>query len=136
MESVRWEARYSVGNERLDQQHQRIVAMINKLGEALDTGVEKATLMQILSDLAGYTKTHFAEEERLLEASAYPALGEHREQHAALNRRLAEFYRTFYLSSRPQTPEVLAFLQSWLYDHILEQDLRYAACLAPTATQE
>lgn len=107
--------------------------MINRLGEALDTGAEKATLMQILSDLAGYTKTHFAEEERLLEGCGYPELAEHRDQHALLNRQLADFYRNFYLKSRPQTAEVLAFLQSWLYDHIFEQDKRYASHVPPSA---
>ena len=133
MEHVLWETRYSVGNERLDQQHQRIVGMINQLGAAMDTGAEKATLMKILSDLAGYAKTHFSEEERTLVEHQYQALDEHREQHARLNRQLADFYRTFYTSSRPQTREVMAFLQSWLYDHILEQDKRYAPCLETAA---
>lgn len=125
MALVEWRTEYSVGNERLDQQHQRIVDMINRLGAAMDTGAEKAALMKILSDLAGYTKTHFADEERLLEECAYPGLAEHRARHADLNRQLADFYRTFYTSSRPQTKEVMLFLQHWLYGHILEQDKAY-----------
>lgn len=132
MARVEWQTCYSVGNQRLDQQHQRIVAMINQLGDAMDTGAERATLMQILSDLAGYTKTHFGEEERMLAESGYPELTEHHERHASLNRQLADFYRTFYTSSRPQTKEVMAFLQNWLYNHILEQDKRYAPYLATT----
>ena len=126
---VEWETRYSVGNEQLDQQHQRIVAMINQLGAAMDTGTEKPALMKILSDLAGYTKTHFAEEERLMEQHGYPELVGHCEQHGVLNRQLADFYRNFYISSRPQTQEVMAFLQGWLFDHILGQDKKYAPFL-------
>lgn len=133
MELVKWEEQYSVGNERLDQQHQRIVAMINLLGEAIETGTEQPTLMSILSNLAGYTKTHFAEEERLMEQYGYPELDAHREQHANLNRQLADFYRNFYLTSRPQTNDVMAFLQHWLYDHILEQDKQYAPFIVETA---
>lgn len=130
MVHVAWETRYSVGNECLDLQHQRIVAMINQLGEAMDSGTERPTLMKILSDLAGYTKNHFAEEERLMGQCLYPDLDGHREQHGVLNRRLADFYRNFYISTRPQTVEVMAFLQSWLYDHILGQDKRYSPFLA------
>jgi len=118
MALVAWQDCYSVGNERIDQQHQRIVGMINQLGDAMDTGAERQALMKILADLAGYTKTHFGEEERLLDGCGYPELKEHREQHLLLNRQLADFYRNFYVSSRPQTAEVMIFLQSWLYDHI------------------
>lgn len=133
MALVEWQEWYSVGNERLDQQHQRIVAMINQLGEAMETGAEKTALMKILSDLAGYTKTHFSDEERMLEQCDYPLLADHREKHAALNRQLAEFYRNFYTSSRPQTKEVMLFLQHWLYDHILEQDKAYTLQIARLA---
>lgn len=134
MALVEWQACYSVANERLDQQHQRLIAMINLLGEAMDTGAEKATLMKILSDLAGYTKTHFSDEERMLEQCGYPLLADHREKHAALNRELADFYRNFYTSSRPQSKEVMLFLQNWLYGHILEQDKAYTLHVAKLAT--
>src|ERR1035437_8693715 len=126
MSVMAWEERYSVGNERIDQQHQRIVGMINRLGEAMDAGTEREALKKILSDLAGYTKIHFAEEERLMEQHGDSELAQHRMQHGMLNRQLADFYCNFYTSSRPQTEEVLAFLLNWLYVHILEQDKLYA----------
>jgi hemerythrin len=64
-----------------------------------------------------------------LKECGYPELDAHREKHTELNRQLADFYRNFYLSSRPQTKDVMAFLQHWLYDHILEQDKQYAPFL-------
>ena len=125
MALVEWQACYSVGNERLDQQHQRLVGLINQLGESMDTGAERTALMKILNSLAGYTKTHFAEEERLMAERGYPDLASHKEEHVALNGQLAEFYRDFFLTSRPQTAEIMAFLQGWLYRHILEKDKLY-----------
>ncbi len=131
MALVEWQECYSVGNERLDQQHQRLVAMINQLGEAMDTGSERPALIKILNGLAGYTKTHFSEEERILEECGYPDLAEHREEHVVLNRQLADFYRDFYMTTRPQTAEVMAFLKGWLYGHIVEKDQRYSPFLGP-----
>ncbi len=125
MELITWIDSYSVGSEKLDGQHKRILAMINSLGEAMLAGNERAALMKIFSDLAGYAKTHFKEEEKLLEERNYPGLSEHRERHAELNRRLADYYRTFYTEKKPQTTEVMDFLQHWLFDHILEEDMRY-----------
>lgn len=129
MSNISWKAEYSVGNSKLDQHHQRIVNMINLLGDAIDNGTEKAALMKILSDLAGYTKTHFAKEERLMAEAGYQALDEHKLQHAELNRKLADYYRNFYVSTRPQSAEVMQFLHSWLFDHILEQDMAYSQLL-------
>ena len=99
--------------------------MINQLGEAMDTGAERTALMKILNSLAGYTKTHFSDEERLMTEHGYPELEAHKEEHVALNRQLAEFYRDFFLTSRPQTAEVMAFLQGWLYNHIIARDKLY-----------
>ena len=59
MELVAWLESYRVGDEKLDGQHQRIVGMINALGEAMLAGNERAALMKIFSDLAGCAKTHF-----------------------------------------------------------------------------
>lgn len=134
MELIEWQETYSVANQRIDQQHQRIVSMINQLGKAMETGAERPALVKILSDLAGYTKTHFQEEERLMEQAAYPELDGHKQRHAELNRQLADFYRTFYTSSRPQAAEIMTFLQRWLFDHILEQDKRYIPFLQQQET--
>jgi hemerythrin-like metal-binding protein len=130
MELVTWLESYSVGNEKLDGQHKRILAMINALGESILAGNERAALMKIFSDLAGYAKTHFKDEEKMMEEVGYPDLSGHRERHVDLNRRLADYYRTFYTEKKPQTDEVMDFLQHWLFDHILEEDMRYREHLA------
>jgi hemerythrin-like metal-binding protein len=130
MKHIEWDEQYEVGDEKLDQQHQLLVAIINRLGEAIESGNERPVLMKILSDLAGYTKTHFAAEELVMRQAGFSGIEEHRNQHANLNRQLADFYRNFYISSRPQAHEVMVFLQSWLYDHILEQDKQYVPFLA------
>lgn len=135
MELVTWLESYSVGNQKLDGQHQRILAMINALGEAMLAGNERAALMKIFSDLAGYAKTHFKFEESLLEEAGYPGLVEHRERHVDLNRRLADYYRTFYTDRTPQTAAVMDFLQHWLFDHILEEDMRYSEYLSEKTRQ-
>lgn len=134
MTRIEWDERYEVGHKLLNQQHQRMVAIINRLGEAIEEGKERPALMSILSDLTGYTKKHFAEEERVMAQAGYPSLDEHHAQHEALNNQLAVFYRTFFTTSRPIADEVMVFLKHWLYDHILTQDKRYTPFL--TEAQE
>lgn len=130
MELITWLDSYSVGNERLDGQHQRLLSIINSLGEAMLAGTEHTALMKILSDLAGYAKNHFRDEERILAEHNYPHLATHQERHADLNRKLADYYRNFYLKKDLKAQEVLDFLKHWLFDHILEEDMGYKVFLA------
>ncbi|HEY4745282.1 MAG TPA: bacteriohemerythrin [Desulfuromonadaceae bacterium] len=125
MAFIEWDDRYSVGVTRFNEQHRRIVGMINRLDEAMQGGTERQTLQQVLSDLAGYTKTHFAEEERLMEEHGYPGLATHREEHRKLNRELASLYTSFFTSKKPLTADMMAFLGNWLYDHIQGTDKQY-----------
>lgn len=125
MAFIEWDERYSVGVARFNEQHRRIVGMINRLDEAVQQGTERQTLLQVLSDLAGYTKTHFSEEERLMEEHGYPALAGHQEEHRRLNRELAGLYTSYFTSKAPLTAEMMAFLKNWLYDHIQGTDKQY-----------
>jgi hemerythrin-like metal-binding protein len=126
MEFVVWDEKYTVGDEQLDQQHKRIVNMINLLGEAMEAGKIRPALMKIFTDLAGYTKTHFKAEELFMEQHKYSDVVAHHAQHLELNQKLADYYKNFFLSSIPQTVEVMEFLKHWLYDHILEEDKKFA----------
>ncbi len=134
MELITWLDSYSVGNERLDGQHQRLLSIINSLGEAMLAGTEHTALMKILSDLAGYAKTHFRDEERMLTELNYPDLAKHQERHADLNRKLADYYRNFYLKRDMKAQDVLDFLKHWLFDHILEEDMGYKETLSQPPT--
>ncbi len=125
MAFIEWDDRYSVGVARFNEQHQRLVGMINRLDEAVHQGTERQVLLQVLSDLAGYTKTHFAEEERLMEEHGYPELASHREEHKRLNREVAGLYTSYFTSKKPLTADMMAFLKNWLYDHIQGNDKRY-----------
>ena len=125
MAFIEWDERYNVGVARFNEQHQRLVGMINRLDEAMRQGTERKVLLQVLSDLAGYTKTHFAEEERLMEEYKYPALAGHREEHRKLNREVAGLYTSYFTSKNPLTADMIAFLKTWLYDHIQGTDKQY-----------
>jgi len=125
MAFIEWDERYNVGVARFNEQHRKLVGMINRLDEAVQQVTERQVLLQVLSDLAGYTKTHFAEEERMMEENDYPALAGHREEHQKLNRELAGLYTSYFTSKKPLTADMMAFLKAWLYDHIQGTDKQY-----------
>ena len=81
MEKIVWKSEYSVGVERLDQQHQRIISVINKLIEKPRVFRTSGTIADLLTELNGYVYEHFLLEEQLLEDNDYPSLIEHSKKH-------------------------------------------------------
>ncbi|MCL6546406.1 MAG: hemerythrin domain-containing protein [Bryobacteraceae bacterium] len=64
-----WQEAYSVKVPELDQQHQRLVGMLNRLHDALRAGGDPAVAQKVVEELVLYTQHHFAAEERLMETS-------------------------------------------------------------------
>ena len=130
MACMEWNDDYNVGVEKFDRQHQQIVSLINKIHDASETGQERQVLLNVFNNLAGYTKTHFAEEERFMQKYDYAFLEKHKTEHQRLNLELADLYRKFFTSSKPLTTELFELLNRWLFVHILSEDKQYSLFFA------
>ena len=60
-----WNSSLVNGVSRFDQQHQRLVALVNQLYKAMKSGQGKGAVGAVLDELVEYTATHFADEEKL-----------------------------------------------------------------------
>jgi hemerythrin len=127
MAAIRWTEAMSVGVQRLDRDHQTLIAMINRIAEADDSeATRRRVIPEVLVTLIAYTVFHFQREEKVMEACGYPDLATHREEHWALTREVHLLQRRF--SERPDSisrDEVRDFLTGWLNHHILLHDMEY-----------
>lgn len=122
---VPWNARYAVGVEVLDGQHQELLELINRLGEGLRSGRDFDELVDALRELVRYTEHHFATEERLMDE-----LGARSERHRAEHRRLVDdLMRLTLRLDLEGVSQSAAFLRDWLFRHIDEVDRPFAAYL-------
>lgn len=126
MSRITWQEGYSVGVARLDEQHKRLVAIINQLDDAVDEGEEKSEMVKVLDSLSRYIKTHFTDEERLMSEYGYPDLEEHQKEHMRLAGKVADIYRDYFKGNLPLSGEVMDFLNSWLAEHIAGSDKGYS----------
>ena len=103
-----------------------LIDLINQLATA-DTCNDRASAEFVIDELIQYTMLHFAREEELLERLGYADLTLHMAGHVALTRRVMALRERFVngLSGRLST-DILDFLSTWLSNHILQEDLRYA----------
>ena len=133
MPLVQWGSALEVGVKEIDGQHQILVRMLNDLHDAMGRGQGKEALGKLFNDLAGYTASHFAMEERLMQRRAYPQRNEHMQEHRDLIRTVAKLQADFGAGRVMLTLEVLKFLKEWLGKHILGTDKALASFLNEAA---
>jgi hemerythrin len=124
-----WKEEYSVGVREIDEQHKRLVAMVNDIHVALAAGKGKDILGEILEKLIAYTQSHFVSEEALMAKYDYADLPSHKVAHVKMTKKVLELYKEFAQSDVKHSIEVARFLQQWLNKHILETDMKYSSLL-------
>ena len=127
MPLMMWSNDYSVHIEIVDEQHRKIIELINRLHDAMKLGKGKDTLGKTLSELVDYTSYHFNEEEELFKVYGYPDYPPHKREHDALTRQVLNLKERFASGNTFLSNETLLFLKDWLNDHILGVDKKYSS---------
>jgi hemerythrin len=126
MALIEWKDRMSVGVEALDQDHRRLIGLLNQMHDLVHGEVCDSTPIDIVRDLIRYTEYHFECEERLMRLGRYPAYEEHVSIHRDIRRRIISFEQKFL--ENPTEAHLLPlydFLSDWLMRHILREDQKY-----------
>jgi len=121
-----WSSDLSVGVAEIDNQHKKLVDMINELNDAMHRGEGKEVLGRILNGLVAYTGSHFKTEESYFVRFGYPEAAQHKQTHADFVAKVSDFSKSFASGKLNVSVEVMAFLRDWLKGHIKGTDKKYA----------
>ncbi len=124
-----WSDDFSVGIESIDNQHKKLVNMLNALYDSMQSGEGNEMLGKVLGGLAAYTVNHFKYEEDLFAQHGYPGTAEHKKQHDDLLAQVTDLKNKFDAGSATLSMEVMKFLKDWLITHIQGSDKAYSAFL-------
>jgi hemerythrin len=126
MPLLAWTDKLSVGVNVLDEDHKRLVAMVNQLYDAMQAGHGKDSLSPILDGLIQYTKLHFAREEKFFAQTSYPASVAHKQEHDKLTHQVQDIQGKYASGATTALSlEVMQFLKNWLVQHIQGSDQKY-----------
>ncbi len=129
MQLNEWNEDFAVQIEVIDDQHKKLVGILNRLGDAMSEGKGRTVLGDVLADLADYTAYHFQTEESLLQQYAYPELERHKALHDEMTVKAKELRDDFEAGNWMLIIDTLKFLGAWLKEHILGEDRKYAPFL-------
>ena len=122
-----WSDEYSVKIKSIDQQHSKLVDLINQLHSAMKDGKGKDVIGKVISELISYTQVHFAHEESLMSKYSYPGYVKHKSLHDELVKQVLEIEKEFKSGKTVISQNVLNFLKKWLVEHIVGTDKLYTA---------
>jgi len=134
MSLFHWKPEYAVGIKVIDDQHQILVKLINKLHDAIESYFEDISLDSILQELFDYTRYHFTTEETMMAQYGYTEekLTKHKKQHQLFIAELNASQTDVDNLTREDAALIQEFLVNWLKNHILKVDVQLADFLLNT----
>lgn len=113
-----------VGVEQIDEEHQYLFSLMNRLMEAVHQKTDAESLEEYVDKLIEYGEVHFAHEEAYLEETGDLELARQRRDHAMFlsKMRSLDMMDLNHEEKRKLLEDTLAYLTKWLYHHILGSD--------------
>ena len=129
MSQIVWKEAYSLGIQAIDEQHKKLLSIINELYDAQKLGTTQAIISDVINKLTDYTVYHFNMEEQMQTENRYPQYEEHRQEHLGFIARLEELKKDAQKNNLLLSLKTLDFLKDWTISHILGTDKDFAAYL-------
>ncbi len=123
---VKWEDKYSLGVESIDEQHKELFQIANRIYELLKNEMildKYDHIMEIIDELKNYTVDHFKGEEEYMKSIGYKKFLSHKVAHTDFLDKMENIdvnkidngHNEYLLS-------ILDFVCLWLVEHILKED--------------
>lgn len=126
---IQWNSSYSVGYAYIDNQHKKLIDIVNRFYDDIKQGQGQAIPYTVLNNLVSYAEEHFRDEEVAMEKADCPEdmVTEHHRIHEDLVTAIFEVTQKVNAESTEQAlSHVGELLRKWLLEHILNEDMRYA----------
>ena len=129
MDLIKWRKEFSVGVKELDNQHKKIIKILNQIFTLHEKGKDERQMEKIISNLYEYIKDHFRIEEEYMVKYNYPGYDKQKEEHNRFIDRFSEFQREFLKGHRLTAINLFNFVWDWFSQHILKLDKLYSPFL-------
>jgi hemerythrin len=124
VKKIIWDDSLSVDGGEIDEDHRRLVDLFNILSRSVEEGDATEYIDAVLEELISCTIWHFRHEERLMLMYKYDGIEAHKDEHNDLIDSVRELQQKFHTENKLLTNEDIEYLEDWLTQHILGQDMR------------
>lgn len=122
---IRWNSTYELGIKEIDEQHIKLVDIINDFYNAFATAQAHEKIGEIINELVNYTIFHFTAEEEIFMNSNYPETDNHKKIHKEFVDELKRYHQEVKDGNMTTTYDLMTYLRDWLIKHIMGTDRTY-----------
>jgi hemerythrin len=126
MPFMEWNEKLSVGVAALDDDHKKLIEIINQLHDGIEAGHKKETLGAVLDHLEDFTSSHLPREEELLVQTLYKDAVMHKWEHANFVKQIQGVRARFTKAPSAMLDlQLMSLLQNWMLTHLQGSDRKY-----------
>ncbi len=125
---IKWNNNYSVGISIIDEEHKKLIGILNRIICAKEHNVNPEELKEVLREMTDYSVTHFTTEEAYMKAFNYPEYQDHKEEHMNFSTKIIVYTYKVIKGDYQFTDELTKYLKQWSINHIQVTDRQYIEC--------
>ena len=126
MPLMTWNDELSVKVKEIDDQHKKLIGLVNNLHDAIQAGKGKQVLEETLLELVNYTEYHFQTEEKYMKQFKYPGYLPHKMAHDEFAKKVLTHQADLKADRFVEPLAVMVFLKVWVTSHIMDMDHQYS----------
>ncbi len=125
---IKWDDKYSVGISMIDEEHKKLIGILNNVIYAKEHNVNPDELREVLREMSNYALTHFKTEETYMKEFNYSEYQDHKEEHRDFSAETIAYHERVFKGEYQIANEILEYLKWWLVNHIQVTDKKYIEC--------
>lgn len=130
MDIIKWRESYETGVEEMDEQHKKLIELINTMYRVMRQQQDGAAVDEVLNEMTNYAAMHFQAEEAMLKDKSYHGYESHVALHAEYIKTIERLKSEYQTDPAAAEKKIYTFLRNWWLDHIVKEDSQYGSVLA------
>jgi hemerythrin len=121
-----WDDTLSVKIGSIDNQHRKIIDLINAFYESIREGSGAENTKKLIIGMKDYTLRHFSTEENYMRKYGYPDYELHKQEHDLFVSKVSDLEEKLNQGKLIMSFEITGFLKEWIKKHIQGTDKKYS----------
>lgn len=126
MTLFKWDNKFSVKNDELDNHHKALFDILNRLYQSCFEKNGGITLDPIYEELVSYTDYHFSAEEQYMRDIGYKCIDDHIAAHNLFRENILQLRHNVDIDNMEVIKELIVYLGNWLLNHVIAEDQKYS----------
>ncbi len=120
-----WKSEYSLGIQKVDDEHAKFIRLISNIEAAIELNVGPQTVLIAITQLKRFAKEHFESEEVIMRIHGYKQAAQHADAHRDFIQQLEEIGQRTLSNLEGRIP-MLQYLRDWFTEHLSGADREFA----------